>query len=95
MTLTAPMRCAALAEALDERMIGSVDHRVRWLLVEDRSAWGEKAVRDVLGPELEAAARARGMRLLLVRRRDDDPPPMSFGARSWSTRPPAAWSSAP
>jgi hypothetical protein len=73
MTLTAPMRCTALAEALDEPMIGSVDHRVRWLLVEDRSAWGEKAVRDVLGPELEAAAKERGMRLLLVRRRDDDP----------------------
>lgn len=73
MTLTAPMRCSALAEELDEPMIGSVDQRVRWLLVEDRSAWGEKAVRDVLGAELEAAAKARGMRLLLVRRREGDP----------------------
>lgn len=73
MTLTAPMRCSALAEELGEPMIGSVDQRVRWLLVEDRSAWGEKAVRDVLGDELEAAAKARGMRLLLVRRREGDP----------------------
>lgn len=73
MTLAAPMRCSALAEELDEPMVGSVDHRVRWLLVEDRSAWGEKAVRDVLGDELEAAAKARGMRLLLVRRREGDP----------------------
>ncbi|MDQ2674510.1 MAG: sucrase ferredoxin [Chloroflexota bacterium] len=54
-------------------MIGSVDQRVRWLLVEDRSAWGEKAVREVLGADLEAAAKARGMRLLLIRRREGDP----------------------
>ncbi len=73
MSLAAPMRCSALAEELDEPMIGSVDQRVRWLLVEDRSAWGEKAVRDVLGPGLESAAKARGMRLLLVRRREGDP----------------------
>lgn len=73
MTLTAPMRCSALAEQLDEPMIGTADQRVRWLLVEDRSAWGEKAVRDVLGPELEAAAKERGMRLLLIRRREGDP----------------------
>jgi hypothetical protein len=73
MTLTPPMRCSALAEELGEPMIGSVDQRVRWLLVEDRSAWGEKAVRDVLGVELEASAKARGMRLLLIRRREGDP----------------------
>jgi hypothetical protein len=74
MTLVAPpMRCSARSEALDEPMPGSVDHRIRWLLVEDRSAWGEKAVRDVLGADLEAAAKERGMRLLLVRRREGDP----------------------
>jgi hypothetical protein len=67
------MRCSALAEQLDEPMIGSVEQRVRWLLVEDRSPWGEKAVRDVLGADLEAAAKARGMRPLLVRRREGDP----------------------
>ena len=67
------MRCSAVAEALDEPMIGSVDQRVRWLLVEDRSAWGSHAVREVLGVELEAAAKQRGMRLLLVRRREGDP----------------------
>ena len=71
--LSAPMRCSARSEELDEPMIGSVDQRVRWLLIEDRSAWGEKAVRDVLGAELEAAAKERGMRLLLIRRREGDP----------------------
>jgi hypothetical protein len=73
MTLQPPMRCSALAEALGEPMIGSVDQRVRWLLVEDRSAWGTRAVRDVLGAELEAEAKARKVRLLLVRRREGDP----------------------
>lgn len=73
MTLQAPMRCSSLAEQLDEPMIGSVEQRVRWLLVEDRSAWGEKAVRDVLGASMEADAKARGVRLLLVRRREGDP----------------------
>lgn len=67
------MRCAARAEQLDEPMVGSINRRDRWLLVEDRSAWGEKAVRDVLGVELEAAAKARGMQPLLVRRREGDP----------------------
>jgi hypothetical protein len=73
MTLQTPMRCSALAESLDEPMIGTIDRRERWLLVEDRGAWGEKAVRDVLGAPLEAAAKERGMRLLLVRRREGDP----------------------
>ena len=67
------MRCSALAEQLEEPMVGSVAQRVRWLLVEDRSAWGSRAVGDVLGAELEAAAKARGTRLLLVRRREGDP----------------------
>ena len=74
MTLVAPpMRCSARSEELGEPMIGSVDQRVRWLLVEDRSAWGETAVREVLGADLEAAAKERGMRLLLIRRREGDP----------------------
>lgn len=67
------MRCSALADELDEPMIGSVEQRMRWLLVEDRSAWGTDAVKDVLGPELPAAAAARGVRVLLVRRREADP----------------------
>lgn len=74
MTLVAPpMRCSTRSEELGEPMIGSVDQRVRWLLVEDRSAWGEKAVRDVLGSDLETAAKERGMRPLLIRRREGDP----------------------
>lgn len=54
-------------------MIGTLEQRRRWLLVEDRSPWGEKAVRDVLGAEREALAKANGIRLLLVRRREGDP----------------------
>jgi len=73
MTIQAPMRCSALAEELAEPMIGTVDQRVRWLLVEDRSAWGTDAVNDVLGAEFAGAAKARGIRVLLVRRREGDP----------------------
>jgi hypothetical protein len=70
MTATFADRCSALAEALQEPMAGTADHRERWLLVEDRGAWGDHAVRDVLGSELEAAAKERRMRLLLIRRRE-------------------------
>ena len=73
MTLEAPMRCSALAEELGEPMIGTVDQRVRWLLVEDRSAWGNDAVGDVLGAELARAAKERRIRVLLIRRREGDP----------------------
>jgi hypothetical protein len=73
MTLEAPMRCSALAEELDEPMIGTVDQRVRWLLVEDRSAWGHDAVGDVLGAGFARAAKDRRVRVLLIRRREGDP----------------------
>ena len=73
MTLATPMRCSALAEQLAEPMIGTVDHRRRWLLLEDRSAWGSHAVEDVFGADAAAAAKRLGMRLLLVRRREGDP----------------------
>ena len=73
MTLEAPMRCSALAEELGEPMIGTVDQRVRWLLVEDRSAWGHDAVGDVVGAELARAAKERRIRVLLIRRREGDP----------------------
>lgn len=73
MTLIAPMRCSALAAELDEPMIGTVEQRTRWLLVEDRSAWGHDAVADVLGAQLAASVKARGVRALLIRRREGDP----------------------
>ncbi len=73
MTLPTPMRCSALADELGEPLAGTVDHRARWLLVEDRSAWDSHAVRDVLGSEFEAAAKERSMRILLVRRREGPP----------------------
>ena len=73
MTTEAPMRCSALAEDLDEPMAGTVDWRPRWLLVEDRSAWGSHAVRDVLGAPFEAAAKDVGLRPLLVRQREGPP----------------------
>lgn len=67
------MRCSALAEQLGEPMIGTVDRRDRWLLLEDRSAWGSHAVRDLFGADVEARAKELGLRLLLVRRREGDP----------------------
>src|SRR5690606_6464004 len=73
MSFVAPMRCSALAEQLDEPMAGTVDQRRRWICVEDRSPWGEKAVRDLLGADLEARAKAAAIRLLLIRRREGDP----------------------
>ena len=73
MTLSTPMRCSTLAQELGEPMIGSVDQRLRWLLVEDRSAWGTDAVKDVLGAELARDAKARSIRPLLIRRREGDP----------------------
>ena len=73
MTLQAPMRCSALADELGEPMIGSVDHRARWLLVEDHSAWNHDAVGDVLGAHLAAALKERRVRALLIRRREGDP----------------------
>jgi hypothetical protein len=72
-TLQTPTRCSAIAAELDEPMIGTVEQRRRWLLVEDRSAWGHDAPTDVLGADLTAAARWHGMRVLLVRRREGDP----------------------
>lgn len=67
------MRCSALAEQLGEPMIGTVDQRDRWLLLEDRSAWGTDAVKDLFGADAAAHAKALRLRLLLVRRREGDP----------------------
>lgn len=73
MALEAPMRCSALAEQLQEPMIGSVAQRTRWLLLEDRSPWGHDAVAALFGSEATALAKRLGVRLLLVRRREGDP----------------------
>lgn len=73
MTLEAPMRCSALAEQLGEPLAGTVEQRRRWLLVEDRGAWGTDAVADLLGASAAAEAKGLGVRLLLVRRREGDP----------------------
>jgi hypothetical protein len=73
MTLAAPMRCSTLAEELGEPMIGTIEQRVRWLLVEDRSAWGRDAVADVLGADRASALKAARVRALLIRRREGDP----------------------
>lgn len=67
------MRCSALAEELGEPMAGTLDQRRRWLLIEDRSAWGAEAVRDVLGPDEADLAKRLALRVVLVRRREDDP----------------------
>jgi hypothetical protein len=67
------MRCSALAEELGEPLAGTADQRRRWLLLEDRSAWGADAVAERFGAETAATAKRLGMRLLLVRRREGDP----------------------
>lgn len=67
------MRCSALAEELGEPMIGSVDQRTRWLLIEDRGAWGTDAVDDLVGRDFADTAKAGSLRVLLVRRREGDP----------------------
>jgi hypothetical protein len=73
MTLTAPMRCSALAEQLGEPLAGTVDQRRRWLLLEDRSPWSTDAVAERFGADVAATAKRLGLRLLLVRRREGDP----------------------
>jgi hypothetical protein len=72
-TLSAPMRCSALAEELGEPLSGTVDQRRRWLLIEDRSAWGTDAVADLIGPDEAALAKRLGLRVQLVRQREGDP----------------------
>ena len=67
------MRCSALAEQLGEPLAGTVDQRRRWLLLEDRSAWGTDAVAERFGADAAATAKRLGLRLLLVRRREGDP----------------------
>jgi hypothetical protein len=73
MTLETPMRCSALSESLGESLGGTVEQRTRWLLLEDRSAWGTDAVKDLFGTDAAARAKQLGLRLLLVRRREGDP----------------------
>ena len=73
MTLEAPLRCSALAEELGEPLAGTVDQRRRWLLLEDRSAWGTDAVAERFGADAAALAKRLGLRLLLIRRREGDP----------------------
>lgn len=73
MTLETPMRCSALAESLHEPLSGTVEQRTRWLLLEDRGAWGTDAVKDLFGTDAAARAKQLGLRLLLVRRREGDP----------------------
>ena len=73
MTLSAPVRCSALAEQLGEPLAGTVDQRRRWLLLEDRSPWGTDAVADSFGADAAATAKRLGLRLQLVRRHEGDP----------------------
>ena len=73
MTLSAPLRCSALAEELGEPLAGTVDQRRRWLLLEDRSAWGTDAVAERFGADAAATAKRLGLRLQLVRRHEGDP----------------------
>jgi hypothetical protein len=60
--------CSALAAALGEPLHATAPFARSWLLVEDPSPWGRKAVRDVGLGALEARAKESGVRVGLVRR---------------------------
>ena len=66
-------RCALESAARDEPQAGTASRVRRWLVVEQRGAWGHDAVtQSGLGPDvgraLAEAARAAGARVLLARR---------------------------
>jgi hypothetical protein len=63
-------RCALLAHALDEPLVGTAPVAPRWVCVEHRGAW-PRDVEDHPDPAIAtfaARARAAGWRLLLIRR---------------------------
>jgi sucrase/ferredoxin-like protein len=69
--------CSALSTSLGEPLRATAPHARSWLLVEVPDAWGRKAVREAGFGDLEARAKAAGVRVGLVRgvrrRRDSGP----------------------
>src|SRR4051794_2279579 len=66
------MRCAEFSLA-DEPLAGTAPQARGVVLVEHPGPWGEKALRDVGLGELEARAKERGLKALLIRRADRTP----------------------
>jgi len=67
-------RCAETARSLGEALVGTASTVRRWLLVEQPGAWGSEALTaselpPAVATPLAAAARAAGVRILLVRPR--------------------------
>ena len=60
--------CSELSLALGEPLYATAPYAPRWLLVEDPSPWGRKAVADAGLGELEARGKDVGVRVGLVRR---------------------------
>ncbi|MDQ4149172.1 MAG: sucrase ferredoxin [Actinomycetota bacterium] len=66
--------CSAIAQKLEEPLVGTAPTASGWLLLERPGAWGPRALEESgLIPEVATAiawrARTKGMRVLLVRRR--------------------------
>jgi hypothetical protein len=65
-------RCVALSLARDEPLYGSAPTERAWLLVEQEKPWGRNAFRESdfdreIAAEVDAAAKANGVRVLVVR----------------------------
>ena len=76
--------CSILSASLGEPLHATAPFAPTWLLIEERAAWGRKAVREAGYGELEAHAKEHGVRVGLVRRcwrRGGDAPPRVFVAR--------------
>ncbi len=70
---TVPDRCAALARAHGEPVLGSASRARRWLLVEQPGAWGRDALRESglptrVADHLEVLRRGLPARVLMLRR---------------------------
>lgn len=80
-----PAHCATAARRRDDPLVGTAAPARRWLLVEYSAGWATHALQSPLipprvGSRLEALARSRGDRVLLIRR---------HGRRRWGG--PQAW----
>jgi len=60
--------CSVLSSSLGEPLHATAPYARSWLLVEEPAAWGRKAVLEAGLGELEARAKAAGVRVGLVRR---------------------------
>ena len=72
------VRCSDLSLALDEPMTATAPHALGWVLVEQKGAWGAKALTESgldpeIGRELERRAKELGLKALLLKPPGRDP----------------------